>query len=187
MTSLIHRLVFLIFALFLLTCGCTSEPPIKQPTVTVQDITLSDVSLQKLTVNTTVNIFNPNLVGGRLNKVVFDVYYLDGTPKYLGHGEKYDIDVKENGNTSVTIPVSINNLQALYAIGTLAQKESITLMVNGSAFVDVKVTSWEMPFKQSRTFAASEFEAYLPVSAIASINVTEKLGQARDILAGITG
>jgi LEA14-like dessication related protein len=185
MSCRIPYLIFLILAGFLLTCGCTSEPPIKQPTVTVQDITLADVSLQKLTVNTTVTIYNPNPVGGRLNKVLFDVYYLDGTPKYLGHGEQYNIDVKENGNTSVTIPVAINNLQALYAIGTLSQKQSITLLVNGSAFVDVKVMSWEVPFKQSREFPASEFEAYLPISALSSINVTEKIGQARNFLSSL--
>lgn len=183
----IRHLALMVIAVFLLTCGCTSEPPIKEPAATVQDITLSEVSLQKLTVNTTVNIFNPNPVGARLNKVRFDVYYLDGTPQYLGHGEKYDIDVKENGNTSVTIPVTIGNLRALNAIGSLAQKGSITLMVNGSAFIDVKVTSWEVPFQKTREFAAGEFDAYLPMSAIASINVTEKIGKVTDFLSGISG
>ena len=62
-----HKIVFLLFFAFLLTCGCSSEPPIKQPTVTVTDIALSDVSLSKMVVNTTVNIQNPNPVGGRLN------------------------------------------------------------------------------------------------------------------------
>lgn len=180
-------LVFLIFALFLLTCGCTSEPPIKQPVVTVSDITLSDVSLQKMTVNTTVLINNPNPIGAHLEKVVFDVYYLDDTPKYLGHGERYDLDVKENGNTSLVIPVTISNMQALKAIGTLAEKESITIRVNGSAFIDVRVTSYEMPFEQSREFSASEFEAYLPVSSIAGVNVTEGIKTAKDLISQFTG
>jgi LEA14-like dessication related protein len=184
-----HQIPFLIFVVltvFLLICGCTTEPPIKEPVVTVQDISLSDVSLQKLTVNTTVNIFNPNPVGGNLDKVQFDVYYLDGTPRFLGHGEKYDINVKENGNTSVTIPVTIGNLQALNAIGTLSQKGSITLLVNGSAFLDVKVTSWEVPFHQTREFAASEFDAYLPLSAIASINVSEKINKVTGFLSTLS-
>ena len=38
-------------------------------------------------------------------------------PVYLGHGERNSIDIRENGNTSVEIPVTISNLQALYAIG----------------------------------------------------------------------
>lgn len=182
MSSSVQRMIFIIFFIFLLTCGCSSEPPIKQPTVTVSEIALSDVSLQKLVVNTTVLVNNPNPVGANLNKVVFDVYYLDGTPRYLGHGEKYEVDIRQNGNTSLTIPVTISNLQALKAIGTLAQKGSITLRVNGSAFIDMAVTEYEVPFAQEKEFAASEFDAYLPVSAIASINVTEKVGQIKDIL-----
>ncbi|NMB79777.1 MAG: hypothetical protein GYA23_11870 [Methanomicrobiales archaeon] len=182
------RLVFLIFFVFLITAGCTSEPPIQQPTVSVSDISLTDVSLKALTVNTTVNVNNPNPIGGHLNRVVFDVWYLaDGTPVYLGHGEQTNIDIRENGNTSVTIPVTISNMQALYALGSLSQKGSIVLMVNGSAFVDVKVTSWEMKFVEKREFAASEFEQYIPVSLISKVNVTEGIETAKSIWSQISG
>lgn len=188
MRQSIHRMVFLVFFLFLFTCGCSSEPPVKQPTVTVSDIELADVSLRAMTVNTTVLINNQNPVGGHLNQVMFDIWYLDeGKPVYLGHGEQSNIDVKESGNTSVEIPVTIGNLQALYALGSLSQKGSIVLMVNGSAFIDMKVTSWELQFEEEREFAASEFDAYFPVSAIASINVTEKVGQVKDLLSGLQG
>ena len=183
MKALVHRSVFLIFCLFLLTCGCSSEPPLKEPTVTVTDIELSDISLRSMTVNTTVLIDNPNPVGANLNRVTFDVYYLDGTPRYLGHGERTEVDIRENGNTSVTIPVTVNNLQVLKAIGTLAQEGTITLRVNGSAFIDIAVTEYELPFEHEKVFEAGEFEAYFPVSAITSINVTEKVGQIRDFLA----
>jgi len=178
-------MVFILFFVFLLTCGCSSEPPLKQPTAMVTDIELTDVSLRAMTVNTTVLIDNPNPIGANLKKIVFDVYYLDDTPQYLGHGERFDVDIRENGNTSVIIPVTISNMQALSAIGTLARKGSITLRVNGSAFVDVKVIEFELPFEQSREFAAGEFEAYFPMSAIASINVTEKVDQVRDFLSGL--
>ena len=186
MRKIVHRMVFILFFVFLLTCGCSSEPPIQQPTVTVSDITLSDVSLRTMTVNTTVLINNPNAIGAHVNRVAFNVYYLDAkTPQYLGHGERNNVDIRENGNTSLIIPVTISNMQALKAIGTLAEKGSITLRVNGSAFVDVKVTEFELPFVQEKEFAASEFEAYLPVSALGSINVTEKVGQIKDILSGL--
>jgi LEA14-like dessication related protein len=178
-------MVFLVFFLFLLACGCSSEPPIKQPTVTVSDIELTDVSFRAMTVNTTVLIDNPNPFGANLNRIIFDVYYLDDTPRYLGHGERYEVDIHENGNTSLTIPVTISNMQAFNAIGALARKGSITLRVNGSAFIDVKVTEYELPFTEEREFAASEFEAYFPVSAIESINVTEKVGQVKDFLSGL--
>ncbi len=148
--------ICILFTLVLLTSGCM-EPPIRDPTVTVSNIAISDISLRTMTVNTTVNIYNPNPVGAKLNKLTFDVYYLDDTRNYLGHGEKSDIEVKENGNTSVIIPVTIGNMQAVDAVGSLVQKGSITLNINGSAFIDVKVTSFEKKFGQSREFSMNEF------------------------------
>jgi LEA14-like dessication related protein len=183
----LYRAVLALLLCAVLAGGCM-EPPIKEPTVSVGEIALSDISLQKMIINTTVVISNPNPVGGHLNKVLFNVWYLeDGTPVYLGHGEKSSIDIRENGNTSVEIPVTISNLQALYAIGSLSQKGSIVLMVNGSAFVDVKVTSWEMKFEKEQEFPASEFEKYLPVSALSQVNVTEGIQTAKNIWAQLGG
>jgi len=112
--------IFIIIAVFLFTAGCT-EPPIKDPVVTVSDIGLSDVTLQTMTVNATVVIFNPNSIGAKLSKAAFDIYYLDDTPNFLGHGEQTDIDVISSGNTTVTIP-TIGNIQAIRAVATRSGK-----------------------------------------------------------------
>ena len=186
-----HRLlsgVFIVFAIFILIAGCM-EQPLKEPTVAVSDIALSDVSLQTMTVNTTVIISNPNPIGAKLNRVSFDVYYFDDTEHYLGHGEQPGFDVGALGNTSVTIPVKIGNIPALQAVGSLVRKGSITLKVNGSAFIDVKVTSFEKRFEQTREFQASDFKNLLSATSLAgtSLNVTEKVAQARGILGALSG
>jgi len=147
---------FILIAVFIFSAGCT-EPPIKDPVVTVSEIGLSDVTLQTMTVNATVVISNPNPVGAKLNKIAFDVYYLDDTPNFLGHGEQTDIDVISSGNTTVTIPVTIGNIQALRAAATLVRKGSLTLTINGSALIDVRVTSFEKRFEQSREFQLRDF------------------------------
>lgn len=115
------------------------------------------------------------------------MYYFNGIPRYLGHGEQHDVDIRENGNTSITIPVAVSNVQAIRATGTLAKEDSITLKVNGSAFIAVAVTGYEIPFEQSREFAASEFDVYFPVLAIASINVTGGILTAKDHFSQIAG
>lgn len=180
--------VFLIFGLFLFTFGCM-EPPIKDPVVTVSDIALSDVSLETLTVNTTVIISNPNPIGARLNRAAFDVWYLDDTAHYLGHGEQTGIDVKEHGNTTVVIPVKIGTVPAMQATASLIRNGAITIRVNGSAFIDIKVTEFEKPFVQQEEFPLSRFQSLLPETALpaGSINITEKLKEAKgllDVLAG---
>lgn len=176
----------ILVTLAVLVPGCT-EPPIKDPVVTVDGISLSDVSLQTMTVNTTVNIYNPNPVGAKLNRLAFDVSYLDGTRTSLGHGEKSGISVKENGNTTVTIPVVISNVQAVNAVGSLLQKGNITLHVNGSAVIDVKVTSFEKPFEQSREFQASEFSGLLPATVPGTdISVAEGIQQLGGLLGSVS-
>jgi LEA14-like dessication related protein len=182
MRSIVLSGIGILVALAVVAAGC-SEPPVKDPVVTVSGISLSDVSLQTMTVNTTVNIYNPNPVGAQLSRVAFDVYYLDGTRTYLGHGETSGTEVKENGNTSVTIPVIISNARAIDAAASLVQRGNITLYVNGSAFIDVKVTSFEKPFAQSREFKASEFSGLLPATIPGTgINVTEGIEQLGGLL-----
>ena len=95
--------------------------------------------------------------GRRLSKAAFDVYYLDDIPNYLGHGEQTNIDVISNGNTTVTIPVTIGNIQAIRAAATLVRKGFLRLSINGSAFIDVRVTSFEKRFEQSREFHLRDF------------------------------
>ena len=175
--------VLVVFALGILTAGCT-QPTLKDPVVTVSNITLSDVSLQAMMVNTTVNIFNPNPIGADLKKVAFDVWYLDDTPHYLGHGEQSNITVKANGNTSITIPVRIGTVQAAQGMGSLVRKGSILIRVNGSAVIDLKVMTYEKPFEQTREFSAGEFTALLPATIPGTnINVSEGIQQ----LGGLVG
>ena len=73
------------------------------------------------------------------------------------NGKHADIDVISSGNTTVTIPVTIGNIQAIRAAATLVRKGSLTLSVNGSAFIDVRVTSFEKRFEQSREFHLRDF------------------------------
>jgi len=180
--------IFLLIMLGILVAGCM-EPPVTEPTVSVNDIAVSEVSLQTITVNTTITIFNPNPVGGKINKIAVDLYYMDDTMNYLGHGEQSALDLPEHGNTTVTIPIPIGNVQALKALGSLVRKGSITLSVNGSASIDIKGTSFEKHVEHRKEFQTRDLESLLPVTAIpgTSINVTEKIQQLRGLLDLVKG
>lgn len=170
--------VLLFIGILVLACGCF-EPPIRDPAISVTDIGLADVSFRTLTVNTTVLISNPNPVGATLNKVAFDVYFLDGGENYLGHGERGGFDVKENGNTTVVVPVQVGTLPAIGAVASLVRDGSLTLKVNGSAFIDIKVTSFEKRFEEKKEFRYEDFAPFLPVSSppVTGADVTGGLSQ----------
>jgi LEA14-like dessication related protein len=185
--------ILLIFAILIFIAGCIDpliqEPPIQEPSVSVSEITVSDISFETIKVNTTIIIFNPNPVDAKLTKVALDLYYLDDAQNYLGHSEQSTIDVIKNGNTTVDLPVTIGNVKALKALGSLVQKGAITLYVNGSARIDIKGKSFEKPFEQSKEFRARDFESLLPITAIpgTSVNVTEKLQQLKGLLDSVRG
>ena len=185
--------VLLFFAILIFTAGCMEpfiqEPPVQEPSVSVSDITVSDISLETIKVNTTIIIFNPNPVDAKLTRVALDLYYLDDAKNYLGHGEESTIDVIKNGNTTVNLPVTIGNVKALKALGSLVQKGSITLYVNGSARMEIKGKSFEKPFEQSKEFRARDFESLLPMTTIpgTSVNITEKLQQLKGLLDAVRG
>jgi LEA14-like dessication related protein len=175
--------ILLLFAIFIFTAGCM-ETPIQEPTVSVSDIAVSDVSLETIRVNTTVIIYNPNPTEAQLKSVALDLYYLDDSKNYLGHGEQSTIGIIKEGNTTVTLPVSIGNIQALKALGSLVKKGSITLYVNGSARIDITGKSFEKPFEQSKEFRARDFESLLPLTTVpgTSLNITEKVEQLRRLV-----
>ena len=185
--------ILLFFAILIFTAGCiepfVQEPPIQEPSVSVSDITVSDISLETIKVNTTIIIFNPNPVDAKLTRVALDLYYLDDAQNYLGHSEQSTIDVIKNGNTTVNLPVTIGNVMALKALGSLVQKGSITFSVNGSARMDIKGKSFEKPFERSKEFRARDFESLLPMTTIpgTSVNITEKLQQLKGLLDAVRG
>jgi LEA14-like dessication related protein len=180
--------IFLLITMGILVAGCM-EQPVKEPTVSVRDIAVTEVSLQTITVNTTVTIYNPNPVVGKINKIAVDLYSMDDTMNYLGHGEQSALDLPENGTTTVTIPVPIGNVQALKALGSLVRKGSITISVNGSAIIDIKGMSFEKHFEHRKEFQTRDLESLLPVTTISgtSINVTEKIQQLRGLLDLVKG
>lgn len=178
-----RSLLFIVFAIAILTPGCT-QPALQDPAVTIGEIALSDVSLQAMTVNTTIIIFNPNTVGADLERVAFDVWYIDDMPQYLGHGEQSDIQVKENGNTSITIPVKIGTAEAAQAVGSLVRKGTLRIRINGSATIDLRLTTFEKPFEQTRDFSVSDFDYLLPKKTIygTDISVAEGIQQLGSLL-----
>ena len=127
-------------------CGCSF---IKKPKVSVESIIPSGVGLSSVTLNVKIRIDNPNPFGAHLTKLEFDVYYLkNGKFVYLGHGEKQDISIKANGVTKVTVPVKTDDLQAIGTLLQLAKSGTVTIKVKGCAYIDLKITSFGVPFEQ---------------------------------------
>jgi LEA14-like dessication related protein len=147
--------IWIIGISMLLVVSSCIEEVIKKPTIESIDIDLKDVTLTTTTVDVEVTIHNPNPFGATFNKIAYDIYFQEGGRwKYMGHGEKTDkTELRANGLTTIKIPTRIDNKDAIRAIYQMLVigKGSLPIKVSGSVYLDVKLTSIEIPFQQTRT------------------------------------
>ena len=127
--------------------GCSTR--LAEPTVTVTNLTVKEITLSSLTVLARVQVTNPNPVGITVANLSFDLFYATGEgEQYLGHGGRENLVIPKDSTTSFDIPVEIGSLQALQALGVALQDRSLTLIVRGTAAVDLKITTVKIPFEK---------------------------------------
>lgn len=146
--GLIAGAILLLAAATLIAC-CTA-PELARPTIAVDGIAVENVSLSALDLTVRLTVSNPNPVGATLENVSFDLYFLDGgESKFLAHGEKTGFDIRPDGDTTVAIPVRVDNLRLVQATLAVLREGSITFRVSGSATVDFGVAVFEdVPFNR---------------------------------------
>jgi len=154
---MVNKFFLILVISAVMVSGCTEK--IQKPTVSISDVSVKNVSLRVLNLDVRAIVDNQNPISASLSKIVFDIYYLkDGKLKYLGHGEKYNIDIRKEGQTAITIPVMIDNLQAIKAIKEIARKGDVTIKISGSAYLDFKLTTFEIPFEVTKDVTIRTFE-----------------------------
>jgi len=145
--------VFFLCIACALFCGC-SAPALREPTVTVTDLSMEDISLSSVTVLARVQVENPNPVGITIANLSFDVFYLTAEgEQYLGHGGRENLVIPKDSTTSFDIPVKIGSLQALQAVGSALENHTITLVMRGTAAVDLKITTVKIPFERRKVIS----------------------------------
>jgi LEA14-like dessication related protein len=139
----------LLITVLAVCAGCTA-PQLARPTIAVDGIAVENVSLSALDLTVRLTVSNPNPVGATLENVSFDLYFLDGDEsKFLAHGERTGFDIRPEGDTTVAIPVRVDNLRLAQTMLTLLREGAVTFRVSGSATVDFGVTTFEdIPFNR---------------------------------------
>ncbi|MDG6256984.1 MAG: LEA type 2 family protein [Methanomicrobiaceae archaeon] len=141
--ALIAAGIILLVIAAALCSGCTA-PEIARPTITVDGIAVENVSLSALDLSVRLTVSNPNPVGATLDDVSFDLYFLDGgEQKFLAHGERDGFEIRPGGDTTVAIPVRVDNLRLVQTVLALFRDGAVTFRVSGSATVDFGVVAFE--------------------------------------------
>ena len=156
-----RMLAGILIAIIVLLSGCAQTPMVEKPTTRVDNINVESVDYEfgrGLTLHLTVRVIvdNPNPVGAHLQKIVYDIYLVRGQEKYqekyLGHGEKSNFDIRKQGLTTIEIPtvIEVDWSTAQEIITSLRNYGHVVLKVSGSAYIDLKVTTFEVPFEEGK-------------------------------------
>lgn len=141
--------VTLLILILLCSAGCVI-PRFQEPTVTVDGAKIENVTLGRIDLLVLLTVDNPNPVGATLSRLSFDVFFLNnGQPVFLAHGERGEFKVRASGNTSVSIPVTVDNMRLVQVLLLALRDGAVTLQVNGSGVLDYGIATFEVPFNRT--------------------------------------
>lgn len=147
------KIVVLLMAAILIAASCSNG--IKNPSIESYDLSFSGVTLTSIDFTLKVNVDNPNPFGIKLDRIAFDIYYeRDGEWQHIGQGERSeDADIRANGLSTIDIPISVGNIELVQAIFEMIGPNGgdLSLKVSGSVWLDVELTSIEIPFEFTKT------------------------------------
>lgn len=126
----------------------------EEPTVRITNINTREISFSTTTIEIGAIINNPNLISANLDKITYKIYFLSDEADWqlLASGEQENISIIANGDTEIDMPLKIRNLQAITAAFQLFfEGANTTIKVNGSAVLDLWVTTYEVPFERIMT------------------------------------
>ena len=149
-TGCIRRLaVTLLVAVLLCSAGCAA-PPLQEPTITLSGVEIENITPGSTDLSLHLIIHNPNPIGATLTRVSFDIYFLDGTEwVFLAHGERGGFAVRANGETAISIPVTVDNLRLVQGLLRGLADGAVTLRVSGSGSLDFGIATFEVPFERT--------------------------------------
>ena len=124
---------------------------IKEPVISVKDVSLCTFSLQSLALDVIVSVENPNLFGITLTSISFDLFYRRQNEwVFLCHGEKTGFKIT-SGTNDVPMPVTVKNTALLAALAGMILYGEITVRITGVAMPKLFVYAPTVPFTREMT------------------------------------
>jgi LEA14-like dessication related protein len=148
--------------IFLLTtaaflAGCSFL--LKDPEISVKNVTPVSFSLSELDLSVMLDVYNPNPLGITLKTLSFDIYYQKGAEwVFLSHGEQEGIRINP-GENEVTIPITIQNTALAGSFLDLIATGEITFQIRGVASPDFFGFAPKVPFTRTVTRSLKDIGA----------------------------
>lgn len=120
------------------------------PTVTVESVALSDITLQETTLTVNVIVGNKNPVGATVTNLDIDLLWnYKGESYNIGnvHDDKFTVDA--NGNTSIPVPVTFKNTQMLPLVIAATTEDAFNITAKGGFDTEIFIFKSHVPVDEN--------------------------------------
>ena len=125
-------------------------PILREPVVTLDDVSVRSVSLSSLNLDVAIRVQNPNLFGVTLRELPFKVLCRDAdTIRQVGAGNTGRVKIAAKSGTLLHVPVKSDNAILIGALAAFVCQGSVQVTIKGRAVIDCILFNWTIPFSKT--------------------------------------
>jgi LEA14-like dessication related protein len=125
-------------------------PILQNPDVTLEGVSLRNISLSTLDLEVAIRVENPNPVGATLKECPFAVLYQkEGTSQQIATGNTGGTKIAASTATVLRVPVTSHNTALVGALAALITKGGIEVTIAGTAVVKFLMITKSVPFSRT--------------------------------------
>lgn len=159
-----YRIAVFVFIVLFSVSGCKMmEPFIAKPTVSLEKMTLQDMSLFDATLLFTLSVSNPNPMGILIQKGTYD-FAVEGTSLVRGTVDE-TIRVGAGASGSIDLPVYFDFLDFFDSARALAGRDDVAYTLSGS----LDVMGFAIPYKTDGRLTLPKF----PEISVETMNIAD--------------
>ena len=149
--------LLLLLTIFLTFSGCIS---VQNPEITIQKISITNVSLQKMTWRADIQIYNPNSMEVQVSEIDITVSYKDGEAiKKIGNGTYEKIIIPAKSSEHISIPVMVENTDIISTVLAFLKTGEMKIITTGTGHYNMMFIENAVSFSHETSLSLDTIES----------------------------
>lgn len=163
--------LILLLSVSLFLSGCVG---MQSPEISVQKISITDISLQKMSLRADIQIYNPNSLEVTISDLEVAVSYMDdGSIRRIGHGSYAAITVPAQSVEQISIPVTVDNYDIIMTVLSFVKSGEMRIITTGSGRYKVLFVENTAAFTHETSLSLESVDANIRGTMTALIDTVQ--------------